>query len=202
MPLIVSMLKTIGVEVDRRSRRSGSRAARSGRRAPCWQHARAAPRRCPTSRARRRSPPSSRARPGRRRARARVGSIAEVAPIRSASSRRYGLGSETTTWRAPACRTTADRHAADRPGAGDEHVLAEHRERRARCAPRSRTGRRSRRPPRRCPASGARCSSSAARPARRTRPAAGRRARSSARRDGAVRPCSCGSGRRRRAPRR
>ena len=62
------------------------------------------------------------------------------------------------------------RHAADRAGAGDQHVLAEHRELRARCGRRCRTGRRSRRRRRRCRRRGARCSSSAARSARRTRP--------------------------------
>ena len=36
-----------------------------------------------------------------------AGSITTVAPIRSASARRYGFGSLTTTNRAPACRTTA-----------------------------------------------------------------------------------------------
>ena len=35
------------------------------------------------------------------------GSIAIVAPIRGASSRRYGFSSVTTTWRAPAWRTIA-----------------------------------------------------------------------------------------------
>ena len=104
----------------------------------------------------------------------------------------------------PRARVAHDRgrHAADRAGAGDQHVLAEHGERRAPCAPRCRTGRRSRRRPRRSPASGARRSSSAARRTRRTRPVAARRGRSSARRDGGARPCSCGSARRRRAPRR
>ena len=60
-----------------------------------------------------------------------------------ASSRRYGFTSVTTTCRAPACRTTAAAMHADRAGAGDQHVLAEHVELRAPCAPRCRTDRRS-----------------------------------------------------------
>ena len=48
--------------------------------------------------------PSSRWTSARSRSR---GSTASVAPIRRASSSRYGLRSVTTTWRAPAWRTTA-----------------------------------------------------------------------------------------------
>ena len=52
-----------------------------------------------------------------------------VAPIRAASSRRTGLGSLTTTKRAPGVARDRGRHQPDRPGAGDQHVLAEDRER-------------------------------------------------------------------------
>ena len=69
---------------------------------------RAARPRCPTSRARRRSPPSCRARAARR-ARSRLARVDAPAsrPCRCASSSRYGFRSVTTTWRAPAWRTTA-----------------------------------------------------------------------------------------------
>ena len=68
-------------------------------------------------------------RAGRRPGRARADRPTTVAPIRAASARRTGLGSLTTTNRAPAWRDDGGRHEADRPGAGDQHVLAQHRER-------------------------------------------------------------------------
>ena len=57
------------------------------------------------------------------------GSTAIVAPIRTASSRRNGFGSETTTWRAPAWRTTAVAISPIGPAPDDEDVLAQDRER-------------------------------------------------------------------------
>ena len=49
--------------------------------------------------------------------------------MRVASSRRNALGSETTTWRAPAWRTTAVAISPIGPAPEDEDVLAEDRER-------------------------------------------------------------------------
>ena len=84
---------------------------------------------CPTSRGPRRSPrpcPAPRWTSARSRSR---GSTAMVAPIRAASSRRTGFGSLTTTNRAPGVAGDGRRHQADRPGARDQHVLAEDGER-------------------------------------------------------------------------
>ena len=94
-------------EVDRHLARRDPEQGDRGRRAPSPAAGRGAPRPGRTSRARRRSPRSSRARAGSRRSPSSVGSTAAVAPICSASSRRYGFGSVTTTWRAPAWRATA-----------------------------------------------------------------------------------------------
>ena len=93
-------------------------------------------------------------------------------------------------------------HAADRARTGDEHVLAQHREREGPCERHCRADRRSPQPRRRLRASGATRSSSGATRAPRTRPGAARRGRSSARTGDAFPPCSSGSGRRRRGPRR
>ena len=75
--------------------------------APCWRSSRAAPPGCPTSRGRCRTLRSSPARAGRRRGRARAGRPRASRPSARARSSRYGLRSVTTTWRAPAWRTTA-----------------------------------------------------------------------------------------------
>ena len=98
-----------------------------------------------TSRGRRRSPPSCRARcctsarsrrAGRRRA--SRPSPRELEPVG------VGVGDDDVARAGVA--DDRGRHAADRAGAGDEHVLAEHRGTAAPCARRCRTDRRSPRP--------------------------------------------------------
>ncbi len=96
-------------------------------------------------------------------------SAATVTPTLRASSSRYGDTSVITTWRAPACRATA---AAMMP-IGPAPVISTSSPttgKSARCAPRCRTGRRSRRRPGRCRADAARRWSRAARCTRRRRP--------------------------------
>ena len=106
MPFSVSMLKTIGVKSigtspvwipSRAMRPPWAIAGSSPRNAAGWpdiSSATSKPSVIPSSRWIPSSPST-------------VGSSVAVAPIFSASSRRYGFGSETTTWRAPAWRTTA-----------------------------------------------------------------------------------------------
>ena len=121
-------------------------------------------------------------------------------PHRELAAERVGLGDDHVA--RPRMTDDGRRHQPDRPGARDEDVLAEDRERRARCAPRCRTGRRSRPPPRRCPGRGARCWSPAAPRTRRRLRRARPRDRSCGRTGGAGPPGSGGTGRTRRDPRR
>ena len=131
-----------------------------------------------------------------------VGSIAAVAPIvqRQLAPVRVRVGDDDVA--RAGVPDDGDGHAADRPGAGDEHVLAEHREgeRGVHGVPERVEDRRH-----------VLGDSGPVVPDVRHRQrhvlrerarAAARRARSSARTGGGARPCSCGSARRRRAPRR
>ena len=101
-------------------------------------------------------------------------STARVTPILRARSRRYGFTSVITVKRAPACARHRGGHDADGAGAGDQHVLAQHREGERgvhRVAERIENGGDIER---RCRRGAARCWSWAARCIRRTRPAGSR----------------------------
>ena len=130
------------------------------------------------------------------------GSMASVAPILRRELAAVGVRLADDDVARAGVAGDGRRHQPDRAGAARPARPRRGPGRRARCGPRCRTGRRSRRPPRRCPASGARRWSSAARRTRRTRRRGRRRGRSCWRTGGGGRPGSGGSGRRRRGPRR
>ena len=78
------------------------------------------------------------------------GSTASVAPIRNASSRRNGIRLADHDEARAGVAGDGGGHQADRPGARPPARPHRGRGTRARCGPRCRTGRRSRRRPRRC----------------------------------------------------
>ena len=97
-------------------------------RGPCWRSRHAGRPGCPTSRGRRRTPRPCPAPAGRRRGRA-PGIDGDRGAHAHGDRAPHRFGSLTTTKRAPAWRTTAVAMSPIGPAPGDQHVLAEHRER-------------------------------------------------------------------------